>query len=173
MFIDNEFMPDHAFVEWLAEKKHALQHTGVKNQFRSVLKPGSLMIIPNRRLRTATHNPMKLLPLQQRLLLQRLSRSQFHEQPRPLPWVRMPAPVRLKFQLFIQSRPPLPPAFLHRHRRLEKVPPWTQQRPRRPPLRGLLRLFRNPDLFQLAVVDPYETATTPTTAPAPSASRTR
>jgi hypothetical protein len=32
MFIDNEFMSDDAFVEWLAQKKYVLQHTGIKNQ---------------------------------------------------------------------------------------------------------------------------------------------
>jgi hypothetical protein len=37
MFIDNEFMSDEAFVEWLAQKKYVLQHTGVKNHHKLYL----------------------------------------------------------------------------------------------------------------------------------------
>jgi hypothetical protein len=37
MLIDNEFMSDEAFLEWLAQKKYVLQHTGIKNQHKLYL----------------------------------------------------------------------------------------------------------------------------------------
>jgi hypothetical protein len=37
MFIDNQFMTDEAFVEWLAQKKYVLQHTGIKNHHKLYL----------------------------------------------------------------------------------------------------------------------------------------
>jgi hypothetical protein len=36
MFIDNEFMSDEAFVEWLAQRKDVLQHTGLKTNISSI-----------------------------------------------------------------------------------------------------------------------------------------
>jgi hypothetical protein len=44
MFIDNEFMSDDAFVEWLAQEKYVLQHTGIKNQHKLYLD-GQLYLV--------------------------------------------------------------------------------------------------------------------------------
>jgi hypothetical protein len=44
MFLDNEFMPDETFAEWLTGKKYVLQHTGIKNQHKLYLD-GQLYLV--------------------------------------------------------------------------------------------------------------------------------